>query len=100
MISCSVRGWFCLTEIGNGPENVAWIPLSIPARRIVAALPGPDLTPPIEQAVKDLDPAGFILFDRNLKTPSQTVDLVAGVKTLLGRPLFLSIDQEGGGSTD
>lgn len=85
-----------LTENGNDSENDRMSDLATPSRRLVAALPGPELTASIERAVKDLDPAGFILFDRNLKTASQTAALTAGLKALLGRPLLLAIDQEGG----
>ncbi len=70
-----------------------------PGRFIVAALPGPDLGAADEAALRDLRPAGVILFARNLKSPSQTRDLLAGVRETLGEddgPLFLAVDQEGG----
>jgi beta-N-acetylhexosaminidase len=39
---------------------------------------------------------GVILFGRNIETAEQTAELVAALKRAAGRPLLVSIDQEGG----
>ena len=46
-------------------------------------------------AVLDLQPAGVILFGRNVRDESQVRRLTAHVRDLIDRPLIL-IDQEGG----
>ena len=53
---------------------------------------------PAEQAFfRDSDPAGFILFARNIETPDQVRGLVADMRACAGRPdAFVLIDQEGG----
>ncbi|MFN7966807.1 MAG: glycoside hydrolase family 3 N-terminal domain-containing protein [Acidobacteriota bacterium] len=63
---------------------------------IVSALPGPDLPLPIERALADLAPAGVILFDRNLKTENQIRDLTGAIREVVGRPVLIAVDLEGG----
>lgn len=46
--------------------------------------------------LRALEPAGVILFRRNLATPQQTIALLDGVRELLPRPALLALDQEGG----
>ena len=43
---------------------------------------------------------GVILFSRNVEDAEQVASLVAELKRLAGRPLLVSIDQEGGRSGD
>jgi beta-N-acetylhexosaminidase len=62
----------------------------------MVGLPGPELTPETSRRLRDLDPAGVILFDRNLVEPEQTAALLASVKGLLSGPPLFAIDQEGG----
>ena len=46
---------------------------------------------------RDCDPAGYILFKRNIETPEQLVRLTNSLRDLSGRPdLPILIDQEGG----
>jgi beta-N-acetylhexosaminidase len=40
--------------------------------------------------------AGVVLFGRNVDTPEQVAALIAEIKGYAGRPLFASLDQEGG----
>jgi beta-N-acetylhexosaminidase len=42
------------------------------------------------------DPAGYILFKRNIESPDQVRALTASLTDLAGRPLPILIDQEGG----
>lgn len=68
----------------------------IAGRLIVSALPGPDLPLKIERALADLSPAGVILFDRNLKTESQIRDLTGAIREVVGHPVLIAVDLEGG----
>jgi len=43
-----------------------------------------------------VNPAGFILFARNVETPAQVAALTASLSDLIGRELPILIDQEGG----
>lgn len=63
---------------------------------LVAGLPGPELGPEVEGALRDLAPAGVILFARNIRGPGQVKDLLAGVREVVGRPVLAAVDQEGG----
>jgi len=65
-------------------------------RLLVCALEGPDLLRHEEGALRELAPAGVILFARNLRSPAQVRDLVAGIRECCPAPAFVSIDQEGG----
>lgn len=40
--------------------------------------------------------AGVVLFARNVDGPEQVAELIAAIKRHAGRPLFVSLDQEGG----
>ena len=65
-------------------------------RLLVAALPGPELPTDQANALAELRPAGAILFARNLRSPGQTADLIAGLREAAGARLFVAVDQEGG----
>jgi beta-N-acetylhexosaminidase len=59
-------------------------------------LAGTSLTPNEIALFKAHDPAGYILFKRNINTPEQVRALTASLRDLAGRPLPILIDQEGG----
>lgn len=64
---------------------------------IILGLPGPVLDEETRAVIKELNPAGFILFGRNIETVEQVANLtdeLAGLSPL-ERPL-IAIDQEGG----
>jgi len=69
---------------------------TIAAGTLMVGLPGPGLDTGTERALRDLGPAGVILFGRNLDSPGQTRDLLARVRDLLPPPTLLALDQEGG----
>lgn len=58
-------------------------------------LAGKQIQPHEREALTDLQPAGVILFARNVESLSQVSDLCGELDELLKRPLLL-IDQEGG----
>lgn len=66
------------------------------ASRLIVGLSGPELTTSEAGLFRDLQPAGYILFSRNLESPAQVRELTDSLASLsLDRP-FIGIDQEGG----
>ena len=66
------------------------------AARLIVGLSGPELTADEAALFRDLQPAGYILFSRNLVSAPQIRDLTDALTALsTDRPL-ISIDQEGG----
>jgi beta-N-acetylhexosaminidase len=60
-------------------------------------LAGPTLSPDEEALFRSVEPAGYILFKRNIETPEQVRALTDRLKSLAGNPrLPILIDQEGG----
>jgi beta-N-acetylhexosaminidase len=59
-------------------------------------LAGTQLSPDEIALFKAHDPAGYILFKRNIDTPDQVRALTDALRDLAGRPLPILIDQEGG----
>ncbi len=65
-------------------------------RAFVCGLSGTELTPPECAFLSEWQPAGVILFARNVETPSQAKALVSAVKHLGGEKKLIFVDQEGG----
>src|SRR4030095_1733935 len=58
---------------------------------------GPTLSAEEREFFRDADPLGFILFQRNCKTPEQVSQLVRDLRDSIARPEApVLIDQEGG----
>jgi len=62
---------------------------------LVVGLPGPTIDTRERRTLDNLRPAGVILFDRNVDTAEQVIDLIAGLDELEPQP-FVSVDLEGG----
>lgn len=63
----------------------------------IFGLSGPVLTDSERAFFRDADPAGYILFGRNIETRDQVRALTDDLRTIHGRDqLLISIDQEGG----
>lgn len=62
----------------------------------IFGLSGPALTDGERSLFHACDPAGFILFARNIETPGQVAALTASLRDVLGREVAILIDQEGG----
>jgi len=72
---------------------------SSPARAPLAAIfgcAGLALGPDERRFLRDADPWGFILFQRNCESPDQLRALVAELRAAVGREAPVLIDQEGG----
>ncbi|MGD1977970.1 MAG: beta-N-acetylhexosaminidase [Akkermansiaceae bacterium] len=66
------------------------------AARLIVGLAGTKLTADEAALFQELEPAGYILFSRNLESPEQIRELTDSLAELsLDRP-FIGIDQEGG----
>ena len=55
-----------------------------------------ELTPRLRALLTRLQPAGVILFARNIKTPEQTFRLLRDCQKCVSAPLFTCVDLEGG----
>ena len=62
---------------------------------LVVGLPGPELDSEQIRVLEDIQPAGVILFQRNIQTVGQVRELVAELVELDTRP-FVAVDLEGG----
>ena len=63
---------------------------------LVAGLEGPELTPLERSWLKLIQPAGIILFRRNIEQAAQTCRLLAEAATLSSTQLLRCVDLEGG----
>lgn len=63
---------------------------------LLLGVKGTELTPEEAALFRKLQPAGFILFSRNISTPQQTRKLTDDLRSLSVDEPILSVDQEGG----
>lgn len=63
---------------------------------LVFGVSGPQLTNQERKIIKDVQPGGFILFTRNIESPTQLRDLMEELRSLVKVEPILTIDQEGG----
>jgi beta-N-acetylhexosaminidase len=68
----------------------------LPGQLLLTGVPGPELDPPTAAAFREIQPGGFILFSRNIKTPSQLRKLIDDLRDLSEIEPIITIDQEGG----
>lgn len=74
--------------LGGGPINFG--------KMFIVGFEGTELTDLTSRKLKQLDPAGIILFDTNIESREQVKKLIQDLKSLLGEDLIISVDQEGG----
>ncbi len=63
---------------------------------LLLGVKGPELEPAEAEMFRRLQPAGFILFTRNIVSPRQTRKLTDDLRSLCDEEPILAIDQEGG----
>ena len=63
---------------------------------LIVGFDGTEVTPRLASLLKQVQPAGIILFVRNIKTPEQTWQLLRDCQQCVETPLFTCIDLEGG----
>ena len=69
---------------------------SDPGQLLIIGFEGTDMTPRLSSLLKRIQPAGVILFARNIKSPKQTWLLVRDCQKCVTTPLFTCVDLEGG----
>jgi beta-N-acetylhexosaminidase len=57
---------------------------------------GTEMTPALERMLITIQPAGIILFARNITSPQQTFKLLANCQRVIRTPIFTCVDMEGG----
>ena len=63
---------------------------------LLMGVPGPELDPATAARLRALQPGGFILFGRNIKSPGQLRKLIDDLRDLSETEPVVTIDQEGG----
>jgi beta-N-acetylhexosaminidase len=63
---------------------------------LIVGFDGTEMTPHLNSLLTRLQPAGVILFARNIKTPEQTCLLLRDCQNCVSTPLFTCVDLEGG----
>jgi beta-N-acetylhexosaminidase len=63
---------------------------------LIVGFDGTEITPRLTSLLKRLQPAGVILFARNIKTAEQTWQLLRDCQKCVSTPLFTCVDLEGG----
>ena len=63
---------------------------------LIIGFDGVEMTPRLASLLKGVQPAGVILFSRNIKNPQQTWQLLRDCQRCVEMPLFTCIDLEGG----
>jgi beta-N-acetylhexosaminidase len=59
-------------------------------------IPGTVLDSATQRLLKEVRPAGIILFGRNVKSPKQLANLTHRIRSLLGSKVLICLDHEGG----
>jgi beta-N-acetylhexosaminidase len=63
---------------------------------IIMGVPGPELDAATRHLIERVQPGGFILFGRNIKSPEQLRALTDSLRSLVKQEPIITIDQEGG----
>ncbi len=63
---------------------------------LIIGFDGTEMTPRLRLLLTRVQPAGVILFARNIKTPQQTWQLLRDCRKCVSTPLFTCVDLEGG----
>lgn len=72
------------------------MPSQNPGQILLVGVPGPELDPATARLFREIQPGGFILFGRNIKTPAQLRKLIDDLRGLSAIEPIITIDQEGG----
>jgi beta-N-acetylhexosaminidase len=67
-----------------------------PGQLLIVGFDGTEMTPRLSSLLNLIQPAGVILFARNIKTPQQTWQLLRDCQNCVSLPLFTCVDLEGG----
>ncbi len=67
-----------------------------PGQLLIVGFDGTEMTTRLNSLLSRIQPAGVILFARNIKTPEQTWRLLRDCQKCVSAPLFTCVDLEGG----
>ena len=67
-----------------------------PGHYILMGVPGTELDTQTAQIIRHVQPGGFILFGRNIRTPAQLRKLIDDLRGEVDHVPIVTIDQEGG----
>src|SRR5712692_5585140 len=67
-----------------------------PGQLLIIGFDGTELSPPLASLLTRIQPAGVILFARNIVNGQQTHKLLKDCQRLVRKPLFTCVDLEGG----
>jgi beta-N-acetylhexosaminidase len=70
--------------------------LSLGGQFLIMGVPGAELDSATASVIEAIQPAGFILFGRNIKSPTQLRALTDSLRALVRHEPIITIDQEGG----
>src|SRR6516164_6418582 len=65
-------------------------------RAFITGLAGTTVTPAERSFLREREPWGFIIFQRNIETSAQVRGLIASIRDTVGRDAPVLVDQEGG----
>ena len=71
-------------------------PLRSIGQLLIIGFDGTEMSPRLSSLLKEIQPAGVILFARNIKSAEQTWQLLRECQNCVGSPLFTCVDLEGG----
>ena len=69
---------------------------SHPGQLLLVGIPGPELDPATAAALREVQPGGFILFTRNITSPTGLRKLLDDLRDLSDAEPIITVDQEGG----
>ena len=72
------------------------VPIHDAGQLILVGVPGPELDSESARLFRNIQPGGFILFGRNIKSPLQLRKLIDDLRDLSDVEPIITIDQEGG----
>lgn len=72
------------------------MPSQNPGQLLLTGVPGAELDPETARAFRNIQPGGYILFGRNIKSPTQLRKLIDDLRDLSEVEPIITIDQEGG----
>jgi len=72
------------------------MPIHDAGQLILVGVPGPELDPESARLFRKIQPGGFILFGRNIRTPAQLRKLTDDLRDISEVEPVITIDQEGG----
>jgi beta-N-acetylhexosaminidase len=71
-------------------------PISAVGQLIILGFDGTEMSPGLGSLLRHIQPAGVILFARNIVSAQQTHKLLQGCQACFSNPLFTCVDMEGG----